>query len=347
MQDLIGSTVVLFDEDYEMEVRDQIKQACTTILTSTFSPDGLHLVCGTKDGKLVFWEMERKASDANGTVLPDRVFIAHAGPVYSLLFVGGTLVSGGDDGLALWNWQGLLRGEVNAVSRFNQGTRAGRPPEINSLATLGDKIVAASGDGNIYFWDPATQTATSTLVGHKDSVYCVHAVNENSLCSGGEDGIVNIWDVRAGNVVKSLEHCTGKVGTTETPLGPPGKHTPYISCLSDNPTGEFLVCGGGARILSLWNLAADKVIATMPTAGNPQVVMFYKDGLVSAGNDRFVYHWEKDGKMVTRLKTNAPSVFTISQTVIGDTPWFASAGTGQLVDLITEPFVVKSSLRCS
>lgn len=341
---LIESSVSLFDDDYEMEIREQITKACATVLCSTFSPDG-YLLCGTMDGRVLLWEMEKKSASEN---TPDRVFVAHKGPVYSLLFVSGNLVSGGDDGVALWNWAGLLRGQVEPVKRLTQGTdRAGRTPEVNGLTLIGEKLATASGDNNIYCWDLTTGTVATTLSGHKDAVYCVATIGANSLSSGSEDGIVNIWDVRTGNVEKSLEHCTGKVGTAEAPLGPPGKHTPYISCLAVDPTSEYLVCGGGARILSLWHLTADKVLSTMPTAGNPQTVLFYKQGLLSAGNDRFVYQWEREGKMVTRTKTNAPSVFTISQTTAaGETSWLASAGTGLIVDLLAEDIAPKSTLLC-
>jgi len=178
-------------------------------------------------------------------------------------------------------------------------------------------------------------------------VYCVHRLTDTAICSGGEDGIVNIWDVRGSKVEKSLEHCTGKVGTPENPLGPPGKHTPWISCISVDPSSQFMVCGGGARILSLWDLAADKVLATMPTAGNPQSVVFHQDSLVSAGNDRYVYQWEKGGKILNRVRMNTASIFTISQTTLGGAPLLAAAGTGPAIDLFTEPFGMKASLRCS
>ena len=68
------------------------------------------------------------------------------------------------------------------------------------------------------------------LVGHRDSVYCVHynQTNPRQLVSGSADTMVRLWDVDHGKELKKLEG-----------------HSGAVLCVEWAPDGSKLVSGGG------------------------------------------------------------------------------------------------------
>jgi WD40 repeat protein len=89
----------------------------------------------------------------------------------------------------------------------------------------------------------------------------------------------------------------------------------WVSCMDVAASGEYIVCGGGSKFLSLWHLQSASVTATLPTASTPQDVCFTSNNtIMSVGNDPCVYHWNQTtGQMLARLKTSsASSLFSIT-----------------------------------
>ena len=63
-----------------------------------------------------------------------------------------------------------------------------------------DYIATASGDQSIVIYSVQHENRLTTLAGHTQSVKCVawEPENGNVLCSGGRDGSIHVWDLRAG-----------------------------------------------------------------------------------------------------------------------------------------------------
>lgn len=63
-----------------------------------------------------------------------------------------------------------------------------------------DHIATASGDQSVVIYSVRHENRVTTLAGHTQSVKCVawEPENGNVLCSGGRDGSILVWDLRAG-----------------------------------------------------------------------------------------------------------------------------------------------------
>lgn len=377
---LKGKLEVLFDEDYEAEVASSIQQQATTVLSSAFSPDGQYIVCGSKAGRLAVWNVAKRcaedAEESEGSDRPDLSFHGHEGPIYSIAFVGNELlVSAGDDGIRVWTWAALMQsaGEdsplrlegragpllrdgppVPALGHWGTpqeaGTRGVRGPraEVNQIVVDEGHIYAATGDAKVHLWDVHTGGVVRSFEGHQEAVYCVSLAGENRVCSGGEDGVVYIWDARSAVACAALDHSNGMAAVLPNEPKLPGskRPRPYVSCCAVDDSSNWMVCGGGARILSLWHLGSSRVVGTMPSAGNPQQVTFHDHNIMSAGTEPYLYHWEKcSGKLKARVKTSSSSLFSLAKGVLHGDAIFAAAGNSSRVDIFQDPCIATTSLE--
>jgi hypothetical protein len=63
----------------------------------------------------------------------------------------------------------------------------------------------------------------------------------------------------------------------------------------------------------VWHLPAMTPTAYMPTSGTPQAIAFTPDDtIVSVGNEQYIYHWEKNGKLIKRVASNSRSLFSVA-----------------------------------
>lgn len=83
-------------------------------------------------------------------------------------------------------------------------------------------VYAGCGDSNIYVFNIETRKVVQILKGHSDYIHSIYywycsrnvyfillltwALNSgNKLISGGEDGLVNIWDIKSKQVAQKIE----------------------------------------------------------------------------------------------------------------------------------------------
>jgi hypothetical protein len=108
-----------------------------TPLVLAFSPDGQTLVCGTAEGRIVFFELHHSKAPRN---IP-----AHDGKILAVAFIddGAALVSAGRDGVArLWH---VATGELVETRRIDGGM------SVAALTTSGMLVASASaGEAAVY-----------------------------------------------------------------------------------------------------------------------------------------------------------------------------------------------------
>lgn len=152
-----------------------------SLTASAFSPDGQVLASAGLDGTVILWQVPsgKQAAELKG----------HAGYVSELAFRPDSLLLATMDmshTLRLWELPGgkqlaSLPGEFGGVS-FN--------PTGGTLAT-------AARLGNVAFWDDQYTKVESAWKAHQGWFRIVFSPNGRGLATGGDDGGLKLWDIKA------------------------------------------------------------------------------------------------------------------------------------------------------
>jgi eukaryotic-like serine/threonine-protein kinase len=101
----------------------------------------------------------------------------------------------------------------------------------------GTHLAAAGEDTLIYVLDAAAGTVTSTLLGHRQTVYSLAFSPDGArLVSGSEDNAVIIWNPRE-----------------PAPLLELHRHAAYVHAVGFSPDGTRLVSGSGDGTVRIWD----------------------------------------------------------------------------------------------
>ncbi|MGW5456792.1 NB-ARC domain-containing protein [Nocardia sp. NPDC003979] len=154
--------------------------------------------------------------------------------------------------------------------------------------------------------------------GHIGAVVSV-SVNGSTLASGGEDGVLKLWDLATGSPVR---RCSG--------------HTGWIHATAVAPDGSVVATGGDDADIRLWDTESGSVIAVL--AGHTRRVrslVFTHDGtrLVSGSEDCHISVWDVEHRTMVR----APTVVAVpvwSVAVSLDDQLIAVGGQDESVRLI-------------
>ncbi|WP_319056234.1 NB-ARC domain-containing protein [Streptomyces europaeiscabiei] len=207
--------------------------------------------------------------------------------------------------------------------------------------------------------DRAHPALRRLLVGDPTSLSaCACGPSENLLATGGEDGIVRLWDVESGSVVRSIEASSEWVrsvafsadGTQIASAGDDyavrvwnvsdgtaimtleGSTAPVRSC-SFTPDGTRIVAAGYDGHVRVWNLGSGREVHSL--AGHDAAIRriaVSPDGsrLASASDDQTVRIWDiEQGRELHVYNKHTASVWGCSFSPCGT--WVASAGDDQVI----------------
>jgi len=179
----------------------------------SYSPDGRALAAGTADGRVVLFDLEAGAQ--LGEVL------RHEGDVRALAFVGGRIISGGDDGrvqimeaeklatlsalelgspvrvLAASSSArkiavGLGAGQVAILDEAGRLLRIhadlGAPVLSLAFAPRGDVIIAGTSDGSLHWLSTSDERRLADLAVHQLGVLALTVLPDGTTITGGGDG---------------------------------------------------------------------------------------------------------------------------------------------------------------
>ncbi len=228
------------------------------VWAAEFSPDGEQIVTAAQDGKAMVWrrstaaDRRRDASVRPQDFVKHTEFVKHRGPVYAAKFApdGIAVATAGYDGrVLLWN-VGSTQG-VDVARRLD-----GLP-------------------------DPAANYME--FVGHRGPVRAVaFAPDGKTLATGGQDNVINVWDVSTG---KSLKQLRG--------------HASHVRSCSYSPDGELLLSAGRDARIKLWQpqrYAEARELLTDDEGRTDAVLAakFSPDGshIVTASRDRTASLWD-------------------------------------------------------
>ncbi|XP_043830966.1 THO complex subunit 6 homolog isoform X2 [Dromiciops gliroides] len=263
---------------------------------------------------------------------PVVTFVAHDGPVYSLVSTDRHLLSAGDGEVKAWLWGEIIKKGCKEVwSRHPPYRSSLEVPEINALLLnpKENSLFLAGGDCQLHTMDLETGTFTRALRGHTDYIHCL-ALRERSpeVLSGSEDGTVRLWDLRTGEEVQNIE-----VYKHEECARP--QNGKWIGCLATD--SDWMVCGGGPA-LTLWHLRSATPTTVFPLRAPQKHVTFYQDLILSAGQGPCVNQWQLSGELKAQVPGSSPSLLSLSlnqQPAAPECKVLTAAGNSCRVDVFT------------
>lgn len=131
-------------------------------------------------------------------------------------------------------------------------------------------------DISIKLWNVADGRELFTLKGHNTDIHAVAFSPDGSLlASGGIDPTVKIWDVKSGQLIRSLQSGEG------------------VMDVIFSPDGTLVASAGSDSTLKLWDVTSGKLLKTLAHPDELMTVAFSLDGtlLVSGSYDKLIYLW--------------------------------------------------------
>ena len=235
--------------------------------------DGSRLASGSRDDSIIIWSL------ADGALLSKLE--GHTNWVSCLAALDGDRLASGsfDKSIIIWN---LADGTQLAKLE-------GHTSVVSSLATLdGGRLASGSGDKrplavsnptarvrrglrqakSIIIWNVADSEQLAQLEGHRDSVWCLAALDGDRLASGSDDKSVIIWNLADGEQLAPLEG-----------------HRCGVYCLAALD-GDRLASGSSDHSIIIWNLADGAQIARLEShTNNVNCLAELADGRLASGSN--------------------------------------------------------------
>ena len=235
----------------------------STVISTTFSPDGKILATGHFDGSFRLWDVN------SGQQL--ITYQGHIGFIWSIAFSpdGSTLATAGEDtNIKLWD---VVTGQCIKIIQGHDGgvlcVRFNRD---------GNTLVSSSADFSIKFWDSGE--CTKTLLGHSNRVWSVALSQQsNILASGSEDHTIKLWDVATGECLETLHG-----------------HSDWIKSVAFSSTG-VLASGSLDKTIRLWDVERGVCIGILEGHLNGILAIAFVDDsniLASCSIDSTIRLWD-------------------------------------------------------
>jgi Planctomycete cytochrome C/WD domain, G-beta repeat len=168
------------------------------VFAVAFTPDGKHLLTGSRDKTAKVWDLVAKESVVT--------FPEHQNTVYSVASKadGTTALSAGEDNQVRF-WKATGDGKQARAS-------AGHTARIHRLIMHPTKPLFAtcSADQTLRIWNADNGKPVRTLSGHTDWIYALaFSPDGERLASGAYNGEIKVWETASGKLLESFNASPG------------------------------------------------------------------------------------------------------------------------------------------
>ncbi len=334
-----------------------------------WSPDGTRVLTGGVDGTAKIWDVTAAGSRDRSTL------VGHGTAVSGVAFGDGSrLVTAGLDGTArLWD-----ASSGREVRRFVDSITAAAV-----LSSDGSRLLASGGVPAI--WDVASGRRLMTLdPGDGSSSYpsVAFSPDERFVAVGGSSGRATMFDIRTGEIVRTLAHsdqpeiaaeilgvafspdgstlatasgdATAKVWAVDSGelLRTLEGHESRVHSVAYSPNGRWLVTSSGDGVAIVWNASSGQEVTTLTGhTGFLWDAEFSPDGrrIATAGEDNTARLWDAStGRQLLTLTGHTFAVHDVAFSRDGDFLATASAdGTARVYFLRLDDLMRAASERLS
>jgi WD40 repeat protein len=292
--------------------------------SAAISPDGVLLATGHSDGAVILWRIEGGQ--------PLKKLSGHAGSVDGLAFShdGTRLASaGGDRSVRLWNVEAgeslrilaghsqriaavcfspddrrLLTGGYDKTARLWDLESGVEEPlaTLNHAATVcsaayspaGDRFATGTKGGEVRIWSATGEAQGEPIKAHQGAVGAMlFATDARSVFSGGDDGVVAVWNAETGELKEKLSSGANR----------PLMQAP-VTRLTLSLDQLLLAIGDEEGGIQLWNLANGKPAAELAGPHGDICGLAFLPGsnsILSTSADRTVPLWRTKLPATPRL----------------------------------------------
>ena len=261
---------------------------CSGVSAVSFSPDGLCLAAGLRNGKLLLWDLSQSSSQP-------KMSGQNQGPVIGLGFTPNsrTLVCGWAEGKVVV-WDRSANGDWSEV----RSTRLGHA--LVHLAISRDGFVAAcAGACGVVPFDleklPVHGLAPQATVTDNFGVQRVAIANNGKILALACDGY--------GTLTIGTE--PSRQGMVDPDLGV--AHLDEISHIEFNPDGSLLASGSLDNTVKLWDVAARRMLLRLPVFSESVVIPVFHPGgqILAIGSSEGVVLYDLLGADITTTRALA------------------------------------------
>ncbi|XP_007488023.1 p21-activated protein kinase-interacting protein 1 isoform X1 [Monodelphis domestica] len=116
-------------------------------------------------------------------------------------------------------------------------THHGHAASLSAVAVNNRFVVTGSKDETIHIYDMKKKVEHGALLHHNGTINCLKFFGNGHLISGGDDGLICVWDAKKWDCLKSIK-----------------AHKGHVTSLSVHPSGKLALSVGTDKTLRTWNL---------------------------------------------------------------------------------------------
>eukprot|EP00249_Psilotum_nudum_P015442 c25331_g1_i1 orf=837-3629(-) len=266
-----------------------------------------HFISGSVDCTVRIWDPNARGSELQATLQ------GHTKTIRAITSDKVRIVSGSDD-------QRVLVWDKSSAQVLEE--LKGHDGRISCVRMLADPcVLTASHDGCVKMWDVRTDTCVATVCRTSSAILCMdYDYATKTLAVAGVDGVVDVWDTRAGKQRHKF-------------LG----HTKSVRCLK--MVGDTIVTGSDdwtARVWSIARGACDAVLVCHVGAITSLEYCPAEKGIVTGSSEGMVRIWESEEGILRCVKNVRVHSAAILSVKAGE-KWLAIGAADNSMSLFHRP----------